>query len=178
VLPAGSGEARALIEEAVTRSQRSGELFQALGTPARAGGIAALAWMIRCLDPGRGEVDGSIRGMLYVAGKKHGFSKEQVDGLLAAATEGQLDLPQPAESAEARKWLAEMAAAAHQTGGLSRAETALLRKAGKQLGLVEADLHLVLTRARSDAFATARDEMRAARRNRAAARQEERQLAT
>ncbi|MEQ1862989.1 MAG: hypothetical protein ABMA13_23960, partial [Chthoniobacteraceae bacterium] len=161
-------EARALLAEAVTRSQRSGELFRAIGTPARGGGTASLAWMILCLDPG--ELDGSIRGMLYVAGKKHGLGKEQVDALVAAVAAGQVDLPQTADGTEAKAWIAEMAAAAHQTGGLSSAETKLLRKAGTRLGLVTADLDHVLNRTRSEAVSHARDELRAARREKAAAR--------
>ncbi len=168
VLPAGSGEARALIEEAVKRSQRDGELFRAIGTPTRAGGTSALAWMILSLDSG--ELDGSIRGMLYVAGKKQGLGKEQVDALLAAATAGQLDLPQAANAVEAQKWISEMALAAHLTDGLSRTEEKLLRKAGQRLGLTRADIDLTLNRARSEAFASAREELRTARREKSAAR--------
>ena len=172
VFPAGSRDARTLIDEAVSRSQRSGELFRAIGTPARGGGTAALAWMILCLD--RGELDGSIRGMLYVAGKKHGLGKEQVDALIAAATAGQLDLPEPANGTEAQAWIAQMAAAAHQTNGLSSAEAKLLRKAGLRLGLTAADVNHLLNRTRADAFASAREELRAARREKAAAREEQR----
>lgn len=176
VFPASSREARALIDEAVQRSQRSGELFRGIGTPARGGGTASIAWMILCLDSS--QPDGSIRGMLNVAAKKHGMSKEQVDALFAAAAAGQLDLPQPADGAEANQWLAEMAAAAHQTSGLSVAETALLRKAGQRLGLTDADVKLLLNRARSEAFTNAREELRAARREKAAARGEKRGDAT
>lgn len=172
VFPAGSRDARTLIDEAVSRSKRSGELFRAIGTPARGGGTAALAWMILCLD--RGELDGSIRGMLYVAGKKHGLGKEQVDALLAAATAGQLDLPEPANGTEAQTWIAQMAAAAHQTNGLSSAEAKLLRKAGLRLGLTAADVNHLLNRTRADAFASAREELRAARREKTAAREEQR----
>jgi predicted nucleic acid-binding Zn ribbon protein len=175
VFPAGSSESRALIAEAVSRSQRSGELFRAVGTPARSGGTAALAWMILCLDSSGGELDGSIRGMLNVAGKKHGLGKEQIDALLAAAAAGQLDLPQATDAIEAQKWIAEMATAAHLTNGLSRAEEALLLKAGTRLGLAKADVNLLLNRARSEAFATSRDELRTARRDKAAAREESRQ---
>ncbi len=176
VFPTGSSEARALIGEAVQRSQRSGELFRAIGTPARGGGTAALAWMIFCLQPG--ELDGSIRGMLYVAGKKHGLGKEQVDALLAAVAAGQVDLPQPANGTEAQAWLAEMAAAAHHSSGLSSAETKLLHKAGTRLGLAAADVNHLLARARSEAVTTARDELRAARREKTAAREEKRSAAT
>jgi hypothetical protein len=177
VFPAGGRESRALIDEAVTRSQRNGELFRAIGTPARGGGTAALAWMIQCLE-GDGALDGSVRGMLYVAGKKHGFDKEEVNALLTAAAEKRLDLPEPANTMEARDWIAEMAAAAHQTSGLSGAEMSLLRKAGARLGLSTADLNLLLNRARTDAFASAREELRAARREKAAAREDKRRWAT
>src|SRR5262249_36548783 len=100
--------------------------------------------------------------------------QEQVDGLLTAAAAGQLDFPQPADAAEARTWLAEMATAAHRSDGLSRTEEALLRRAGESLGLVTADLDLLLNRARSEAFASARDARRPPRRERAAAQEEPR----
>lgn len=160
VLPTTSGEARRLIDEAVRASKRTNELFRAVGAPVTGGGTAAVAWMIGCLKKDGEEIDGSVRGMLMVAGKKKGLKAEQVEGLLAAAAAGQLDLPQPSSGVEAQAWLAEMAAAAYQSDGLSKAEEKLLRKAGERMGFTKADINLLLQREKGNAYANAREELR------------------
>jgi predicted nucleic acid-binding Zn ribbon protein len=166
IFPSGSGEARALLAEAVAGSQREAAGFRAIGSPARSGGTGAFAWMVHSVVSDGNLSDDSIREMLRAAGKKNSFSGERVDELIRSAAAGQMDIPKPANATEARAWLLEMAVAAMLTGGISKQEAALIRTVGTRQGLVAADVNYVMNRARKEAFTQAKAELRTAKQER------------
>jgi len=82
IFPSGSDEARALLAQAVARSQRGAAEFRAIGSPVRSGGTGAFAWMVQSVVSDGSLLDDSIRDMLRAAGEKSGFSAERVDELI------------------------------------------------------------------------------------------------
>jgi hypothetical protein len=163
IFPSGSEEARALVAEAVAGSRRGAAEFQTIGSPARSGGTGAFAWMVQSVVSDGSATDDSIRDMLRAAGEKNGLSNERVDELIRSASAGQMEIPKPADSTEARAWLLEMAVAAMLTGGISKQEARLIRTVGTRQGLAVADVNYVMNCARKEAFTQAKDELRTAR---------------
>ncbi|MEO6786259.1 MAG: TIM44-like domain-containing protein [Chthoniobacteraceae bacterium] len=163
IFPSSSDEARALRAEAVAGSQRDAAHFQAIGSPARASGTGALAWMIQSAVSGGLASDDSVRAMLRVTGEKNGLAADRVDELVRAASAGQVDIPAPADITEARAWLLEIAIAAMIAGGISKQEAALIRTTGTRNGLPPADVNYVMQCARREAFTRAKTELRTAK---------------
>lgn len=163
IFPSGSDEARVLLAESVAGSQRGAAEFADLASPARSGGTGAFAWMVQCIVADGSTGDDSVRDMLRAAGQKSGFDAARVDELIRSAAAGQMEIPQPADTIEARAWLLEMATAAMLTGGISKPEGALLRTVGTRIGLVPADVSYVMNCARREAFAQTKVELRSAK---------------
>lgn len=134
---------------------------------ARSGGTGAFAWMVQSVVSDGSLADDSFRDMLRAAGEKNGFDAARVDELIRSAAAGQMDIPKPADTTEARTWLLEMAVAAMLTGGISKQEAKLIRTVGTRIGLVPADVSYVMNCARKEAFTQAKAELRTAKQERA-----------
>jgi hypothetical protein len=83
--------------------------------------------------------------------------------MVAAARSGALDVPAPADAGEARENLRAIARVALADGRITPAENALLRSAGRRLGLSDYDIGQILRGARKELYADARQHLRAAR---------------
>ena len=167
IFASSSDEARALIAEAVAGSQRETAEFRGIGSPARSGGTGAFAWMVQSVVSDGSLADDSIRDMLRAAGEKSGLDAGRVDELIRSAAAGQMDIPKPADTTEARAWLLEMAVAAMLSGGISKQEANLIRTVGTRNGLAEADVNYVMKCARREAFQQAKVQLRTAKQEKA-----------
>ena len=163
IFPSSSNEARDLRARAIVDSPRDMAEFRGVGSPASSGSTGALAWMISSVVADGGLSDDSIRDMLRAAGKKSGLTSEKVDTLIRSATAGQMEIPQPSNTKQARAWLLEIAIAAHLTGGLSKQEAALISKVGTSHRLAAADVDYVLKSARREAYKQATAQLRTAK---------------
>lgn len=173
LLPNQSSQAAALVAEAVATSRRDEGHFEALRSPGRAGATGGLAWIIHSVVANGAGNDDSIRDMLEAAAKRHKVRMDRVQEMVNMAAAGQLEVPEPANPVETQAWITDMAVAAMATGGgISKAEQKLLVAVGARYGLAPVDVTQCINRARKDAYAIAKDEIRSARRERKAAKRE------
>jgi predicted lipid-binding transport protein (Tim44 family)/uncharacterized tellurite resistance protein B-like protein len=121
--------------------------------------VEALAWMIQ-MAAADGEVSPRERNMLAAVARRRAMPQTQLDTLIAAATQGTLDLPAPKGSAQAQEWLTAMAQEAMADGNLSREEYALLQKTGQRVGLVDYDIRMLIRRVRGSAYDDAKAALR------------------
>jgi uncharacterized tellurite resistance protein B-like protein len=121
--------------------------------------VEALAWMIQ-MAAADGEVSPRERNMLAAVTRRRGMPQAQLDTMIAAATQGTLDLPTPKGAAQAQEWLTAMAQEAMADGNLSRDEYALLQKTGQRVGLVDYDIRRLIRRVRGSAYDDAKAALR------------------
>jgi uncharacterized tellurite resistance protein B-like protein len=134
----------------------------ATDSPPSFSNAGALAWAVKLAV-----VDGNIpeaeRRALNDFATNRGMSPTRLEQLIGAAQSGQLEVPAPADQAEGRQWLSDMATIALADGVLTREEYSLLNTMGTRIGLGEADVKLLINRARSQQFAAARSALAEAR---------------
>jgi uncharacterized Zn finger protein (UPF0148 family) len=151
-------QARAkLMEQRQQSTGSSKEDAQALnGAPSPAG---LLSWMVKAAGAD-GEVSPRELEMLIQTAQRHHVPRERVDELIRASLRNQLESPEPANSLQARSWLAAMATEAMADGKLTRQEYALLCATGARAGLTEFDIRLLLRNTRADMYAAAKNALR------------------
>ena len=120
---------------------------------------AALAWMIK-MTLADGQLDSGERELLESYAASHGIPQDRLEQMLAAARANSLDVPIPADGAEARASLEVMARAALADGKITNEESALLQSAGERLGLSDYDVQQLIRRTKSDLYAQARRAMK------------------
>ena len=163
IWPSASRQERELVARAVAGSQREQKQFGAMLSPARTGGTGSLAWMVRSVV-GTGNLwDKSVREMLEKAAARKNIPAEKVEQMIQMAAAGQLDVPEPSDTVEARAWLFEMAACAFATGGISKEETSLLCATAARHGLSRADVNQIIGRSRKEAYVNAKAALRTAK---------------
>lgn len=120
---------------------------------------STMQWMVH-MTTADGHVDPQEREILRAAAVRYGIPKQRLEEYVLAAEGGNLDLTPPASEGEARRHLADMARTALADGKVTPGERKILMKAGKQLGLGDADINLLLARVRGDMFREARQVLR------------------
>jgi DnaJ-domain-containing protein 1 len=121
-----------------------------------------LAWMVKTALAD-GQLDDRERALLESVAARHRVPPDRLEGMLAAARSGTLDVPAPVDAGDAREHLRAIARVALADGKLAPAENALLRNAGRRLGLSDYDIGQLLRGARRELYADARQHLRAAR---------------
>jgi uncharacterized tellurite resistance protein B-like protein len=120
-----------------------------------------LAWLVK-LSLADGVTTYGERERLEAVAAKYRVPKRELDRLLSAAANNQLQPSEPRDLDEAKRWLEAMVDVAVADGRLQPEELALLRSAGARLGYGDYDLDLLVRRHRHDLFVVARDRLRAA----------------
>jgi uncharacterized tellurite resistance protein B-like protein len=151
---------RGAIEANYAASQRPAPADPARPAPVPAP-AAVLAWMVR-MTASDGDVAAPERELLASVARKHNVPGAHLDQLIAAARSGALDVPAPADDAQAREHLQAMARAALADGKISRPEYALLQSAGQRLGLSDYDVQALVKRVRTQLYADSRAALRSA----------------
>jgi tellurite resistance protein len=119
----------------------------------------ALAWMIgvALVD---GQLDPRERQMLARAAEARQLTSQQLDAMITAAQQRNLDLDVPADSRVAKTWLAAMIQTALVDGNFTRQEYALIRRTGLRAGVADYDIRLLVRSLRRSAFSAARSALR------------------
>ncbi len=120
---------------------------------------STMQWMVH-MTTADGLVDPQEREILRAAAVRYGIPKQRLEEYLLAAEGGNLDLSPPASEGEARRHLADMSRTAMADGKVTPGERKILMKAGRLLGLGDADINLLLARTRGHMFREARQVLR------------------
>ncbi|QOV88039.1 TIM44-like domain-containing protein [Humisphaera borealis] len=123
---------------------------------------STLRWMAY-MTAADGNVSGEERDILRAAARRYGVPKIRLEEYISAAEAGSLDLTPPANEGEARRHLADMARTALADGKITPGEAKILHRAGKKLGLGEADIKLLLARTRGEMLKESRKVLRQAK---------------
>jgi uncharacterized tellurite resistance protein B-like protein len=171
ILVATSPEGRALLLEIdQARARGSPRSVMPARQPASAGGNGngaiggrgALAWMISVMLAD-GQIDARERRALDRIAADHHVDAEELETMMHAAMQGQLQSPQAASSDEARAWLRGMIQIALADGKIHREESRLLRMMAGRVGLNEYDVRQMIKREWSETYTAARRQLRKVR---------------
>jgi hypothetical protein len=124
-----------------------------------------LAWAIRTALAD-GVIDIRKEQLLEALGGRCGMSVERVRELVAMASQGGLELPDPPDRAAAGQYLTAMAAMTVADGSINEHELAFLSAAGRRFGYGAAEISNLLRVERANRLAESRDQLRLARQNR------------
>jgi hypothetical protein len=100
------------------------------------------------------------RNALVRMGGRRGLTEAQVLEFVNQASSSEVDLPVPANPAQARACLSELITAMLVDGNISRAEQRLLATYAQRIGLSMADVKLAINRERSRSYQQAREALR------------------
>jgi len=121
---------------------------------------STLRWMVK-MTYADGGISPKEWEVLQRAALRYGVPEHQLEEYLLAAESGSLDVTEPASDEETRRQLSDMARTALADGHISGGESALLKTAGRRLGLGDNDIRYLLRRTRSDMLQEAREVLRA-----------------
>ncbi|HYW79207.1 MAG TPA: TIM44-like domain-containing protein, partial [Thermoguttaceae bacterium] len=114
-----------------------------------------LAWTIK-LALADNELDAKEMAMLDRVARARGIRPQQLETIIAATRNGQMDVPQPKDREETQQWLEVMADIALADGRIHPAEADLLVQAGEQLQWSRYDLKMLLKRRKTMLYDKAR----------------------
>jgi hypothetical protein len=121
-----------------------------------------LAWAIRTAMAD-GVIDMQKEQMLEAIGARCGLSVEAVKQLVAMASHGALELPDPPNRAAAQQYLTAMAAMVVADGSINEHEMAFLSAAGRRFGFGAAEIGYLLRVERANRINDARDQLKMAK---------------
>jgi len=118
-----------------------------------------LVWMIQ-MALADGTIDPTERDMLEKVALRRNVPRTQLEAMIAAAQQGNVDLPRPAGEQETQRWLQAMAQEAIADGKMAPEELALLTSAGARGGLSDWDVQMLVKRVRADMYGAAQEALR------------------
>ncbi len=122
-------------------------------------GTDLLAWAVKTALADN-QLDARERAMLEQVARHRHVPAHELEMLIEAAGQGQLDAPEPADPDQARDWLSAMADISLSDGVVRRDEYKLLCQAGSQLGMSSYDVKQLLRERRTHLYRSARDRLR------------------
>jgi len=125
-------------------------------------GTELLVWAVKTALADN-QLDARERTMLEQVARHRHVPSQQLDMLIEAAEQGQLESPEPADREQARRWLAAMADVSLSDGVVRRNEYNLLCLVGAQLGLSPYDVKQLLRQRRTDLYQSARQRLQDAK---------------
>jgi predicted lipid-binding transport protein (Tim44 family)/uncharacterized tellurite resistance protein B-like protein/predicted nucleic acid-binding Zn ribbon protein len=125
-------------------------------------GTELLSWAVKMALADNQLDDGERQLLQRVARHRH-VPPEQLETMIQAAEQGQLDTPQPADPEEARRWLVTMADISLSDGRILQSEYQLLCQAGAQLNMNPYDVKQLLRQRRTHMVQAARQRIREAK---------------
>lgn len=122
-------------------------------------GTELLAWAVKTALADN-QLDAHERSMLEQVARHRHVPPQQLEMLIEAAGQGELDAPEPADPEQARRWLSAMADISLSDGVVRRNEYELLCQAGSQLGMTSYDVKQLLRQRRTHLYQSARQRLR------------------
>jgi hypothetical protein len=124
--------------------------------------MGLLAWMVK-VATADGNVDPREREQLVNFATGWNVPLDRVDGMIAAGLRGDLAVPKPHDSHEARAWLEAMATEAWADGKVTREELELLKSVAVPAGLGDYDVDQIVKSARAKLYQESAAALRARR---------------
>ncbi len=121
-------------------------------------GTELLVWAVK-LAMADNQLDARERAMLEQVARHRHVPQQQLEMLIEAAAQGQLDAPEPANREQARRWLVAMADIGLSDGVIDRNEYKLLRQVGTHLGMCDYDIKRLLRQRRTHLYQAARQRL-------------------
>ena len=121
-------------------------------------GTELLVWVVK-LAMADNQLDARERAMLEQVARHRHVPQQQLEMLIEAAAQGQLDAPEPANREQARRWLVAMADIGLSDGVIDRNEYKLLRQVGTHLGMCDYDIKRLLRQRRTHLYQAARQRL-------------------
>jgi uncharacterized tellurite resistance protein B-like protein len=125
-------------------------------------GTELLSWIVKMALADQ-QLDEKERQLLQQVARHRHVPQEQVETLIRAAEQGQLETPEPAGPEQAREWLVAMADMSLSDGRVTQSEYQLLCQAGAPLNMSAYDVKRLLRQRRTHLVQTARQRIREAR---------------
>jgi len=150
--------ARGLLQQALQAATSATATPAPAARPVAPGGTQLLAWAIH-LALADNELDPKERAMLGRVARHRGIRPEQLETMIEAAQDDQVDLPEPEDADEAQRWLEAMADVALADGRIHRSEANLLMQAGQRLNWSQVDVKLLLKRRHTQLYQAARQRL-------------------
>jgi uncharacterized tellurite resistance protein B-like protein len=160
IWPLSSAQAQRLLGQ--LRDAKQSEvviLSKADGTPH---GSQLLAWAIKMALADQ-RIDDKERIMLQHVAEKRGVPANQVDTLIAAVRDGELDSPEPTDREQGRDWLQAMVNVSLWDGHLHRDEYDLLCRVGARFDYSPHDVQMLLKKRKTDLYRRARQQLKQAK---------------
>ena len=130
------------------------------GVPTHApGSLSLLAWIVK-MAAADGQIADAEQQLISDAAGKWDIPTDQLNAMIASASQGTLEAPQPQDRDEARLWMSEMANMALADGKIDATEAQLLRKAGAWCGYSDYDLNALLKASQQQLLAESRVALR------------------
>lgn len=163
--PIASPRAQALIRLAREQQSRAAQAPVAPTIPTAATppeGTALLAWLIKTGLADK-QIDERERRMLLQVAERHHIPVERFETMLAAAEAGELEVPEPEDRNQARRWLLAAADVSLADGRVGRREYDLLCEAGSRFGYSPHDVKLLLRQRHTELYREAKAAIRSAK---------------
>jgi len=140
-------ELLALTRAPLVESLRTAEPTTADDGMSRPTAHGILAWMIHT-SLADGHLDKREEARLVSLTERAGLRRQELDDLLDAARQNNLEAPSPHNLGEAREWIEEVAVVALADGQITHGEEAVLIGLGESGGLSAADVRLTVAKTR------------------------------
>jgi Tim44-like domain len=121
-----------------------------------------LAWAVAVAAADH-NVDDNERCILATFATQCGVSSEQLNRMIAAAINGQIEVPQPTDRNQAEAWLLAMATTAQADGNITPDGFSLLKTLGDKVGLSDYDIKMLIKRSRMEQYTAASAALRTAK---------------
>ena len=118
-----------------------------------------LAWAVK-MTAGNGQIDPAKLSILQAFASNHGIFPQSLDHMLASATRGELQVPEPADAAEARDWITSLMQMAISQGQIDPNEFQLMLHLGERFGISSEDIKLLAERVRANQYRAAANALR------------------
>ena len=122
-------------------------------------GAALLAWLVKMVNADN-EISDRERSTLKRFAERQGVPLPRLNAMIDAALHNALELPEPADSQQARVWLSAMADMSLVDGKVTREEFDLLSNAGSRLGFDRGKVKELLKERKHRLYRDARERLR------------------
>jgi predicted lipid-binding transport protein (Tim44 family)/endogenous inhibitor of DNA gyrase (YacG/DUF329 family) len=123
------------------------------------GGTELVAWMVYVMLSD-GQIDDGENRLLHTFAAARGVAQPRLDQIIAAMQAGELEVQLPADSRQARDWLAQMAEMALADGTIAREEQDAMLLLGQHLRLTRYDVNHIIAVARNRLYQQTKTRLR------------------
>ena len=139
-----------------SREERIGGAVAKDGADASMSQADVLAWMV-CVLAADKEIHEDERAVIFQLARKQQMPEPMIEGIIEAALNGELDMPNPANASVARAWIEQMADVALADGVVQPSEMEVMERLGDKHGWARVDLNLLVNKRRAKRSRAARE---------------------